>query len=122
MNNAAKSILAWGIYLLGLGSLLLIAPNLIIPLFGFSPTNEIWIHILGVVVTALGYYHIQAARHGFTAFFRWSTQGRVFTVVCFTAFIALGMAKPVLLLFASADFFGALWTGIALRILQAQAA
>lgn len=115
MNNAAKSIFAWGIYLVGLGGLLLLAPNFLLPFFGFPPTNEIWIHILGVVVTALGYYHVQAARHEFTPFFHWSTQGRVFTVMCFTAFIVFGMAKPILLLFASADFFGALWTGLALR-------
>jgi hypothetical protein len=115
MSNAAKSIFVWGVYLIGLGGLLLLAPNSLLPIFGFPPTHEIWIHILGVVVTALGYYHIQVARREITPFFRWSTQGRVFTVICFTAFIVFGLAKPILFLFASADFFGALWTGLALR-------
>jgi hypothetical protein len=118
MSNSAKSIFVWGVYLIGLGGLLLLAPNSLLPLFGFPPTNEIWIHILGVVVTALGYYHIQAARREFVPFFLWSTQGRVFTVLCFTAFIVLGLAKPALFLFASADFFGAFWTGLALRSMK----
>lgn len=120
MSNAAKSIFAWGVYLIGLGGILLLAPNFLLPIFGFPPTQEIWIHILGVVVTALGYYHIQAARRDIVPFFRWSTQGRVFTVICFTAFVVLGLAKPILFLFASADFFGALWTGMALRGVKEQ--
>lgn len=115
MNNAAKSILAWGIYLAVIGSLLLLIPNFMLALFGFPATDEIWIRVLGVIVVALGYYHIQAARNGLTSFFKWSTQGRAFTVVCFIAFIVLGMAEPMLLIFASADFLGALWTGLALR-------
>ncbi len=115
MSNAAKSILVWGIYLVAIGSLLLLIPNFMLDLFNFPATNEVWIRMLGGVVVALGYYHIQAARHGLFPFFRWSTQGRAFTVACFIAFVALGLAKPTLLLFASADFFGALWTGMILR-------
>lgn len=115
MNNAAKSILAWGIYLLVIGSLLLLIPNFLLVLFGFPTTDEVWIRVLGVTVVALGYYHIQAARNGLTSFFKWSTQGRAFTVVCFIAFVVLGIVKPMLLIFACADFLGALWTGLALR-------
>lgn len=119
MSNAAKSIFAWGIYLLVLGSLLLLIPNFMLALFGFPITDEVWIRVLGMIVVALGYYHIQAARNGLTPFYRWSTQGRAFSVVCFIAFVALGLAKPMLLLFASADFLGALWTGLALRTSKA---
>ncbi|MBI5042251.1 MAG: hypothetical protein HZC10_00105 [Nitrospirae bacterium] len=119
MGKAAKSIFVWGIYLVAIGSLLLLIPNFMLSLFGFQATNEVWIRVLGGVVVALGYYHIQAARHGLFPFFRWSTQGRAFTVVCFFAFVALGLAKPTLLLFASADFLGALWTGMILRASQA---
>ncbi len=115
MNNAAKSIFAWGVYLVVIGILLLVSPNSILILLGFPATNEVWIHVLGVVVTALGYYHIQAARNGLTPFFLWSTQGRVFTFVCFIIFVALGLAKPMLLLFGFADLLGALWTGLTLR-------
>jgi hypothetical protein len=118
MDKAAKSIFVWGIYLMAIGGLLLIIPNFMLSLFGFPATKEVWIHVLGGVVVALGYYHIQAARHGLLPFFKWSTQGRAFTVVCFIAFVTLGLAKPTLLLFASADFFGALWTGMILRSSQ----
>jgi len=60
------------------------APNPLLPLFRFPPTNEIRIHILGVVVTALGCYHIQAAWREFVPFFLWATQERAFTVLCYT--------------------------------------
>jgi hypothetical protein len=119
MSNAAKSIFVWGIYLVVMGSLLLLIPNFLLALFGFPATDEVWIRVLGVVVVALGYYHIQAARHELISFFRWSTQGRIFTVACFIAFVVLGLATPMLLFLASADFLGALWTGLTLRTLQA---
>lgn len=120
MNNAAaKSIFVWGVYLVCLGCLLLLGPNVLLPSFGFLPTDEIWIRILGSVLVTLGYYHIQAARYGLTPFFRWSAQGRVFIVACLSAFVMLGLVKPMLLLFASADLFGALWTGRSLRNMRA---
>lgn len=119
MSNVARSIFAWGIYLLLIGGLLLFTPNFMLTLLGFPATDEVWIRVLGVIVVALGYYHIQAARNGMTPFFLWSTQGRVFTIVCFIAFVALGLAEPMLLLFASADFLGALWTALALRASKA---
>lgn len=115
MSQAAISILVWGIYLTILGPVLLLAPNFILGLFGIPLTTEVWIRVLGVIVTALGYYHIQAARENFVPFFHWSTQGRGFAVICFVSFVALRMADPVLLLFASGDFAGAIWTGLALR-------
>ncbi|GMT42175.1 MAG: hypothetical protein IEMM0002_0586 [bacterium] len=115
MSNAAKSIFAWGVYLALMGFALLLIPDFILSLFAFPAPGEIWIRVLGVVVTALGYYHIQAARNGFIEFFKWSVQGRAFTVACFSAFVVSGLTKPQLLLFAAADFFSALWTGLTLR-------
>jgi hypothetical protein len=32
----------------------------------------------------------------------------------------IGLAKPVVLLFESAEFFGALWAGLALRAMEQQ--
>ncbi len=119
MDNAAKSVFVWGIYLVAVGAVLLLIPDFLLGLFGFAITGEIWVRVLGVVVVALGYYHIRAALDGLVSFFVWSTQGRVFTVVCLSAFVLLGLAGPQLLLFAFADFAGALWTGLALRTRQA---
>lgn len=118
MSNAAKSIFVWGVYLLVIGTTLLLIPNLLLALFGFATTDEVWIRVLGVVVVALGYYHIQVARNALTLFFKWSVQGRALTVVCFVTFVVLGLAQPTLLLFAAADFLGALWTGLTLRTSQ----
>jgi len=50
-----------------------------------------------------------------TAFFRWTVWGRSIVVVAFVAFVALGMAPPVLILFAAIDAGGALWTALTLR-------
>jgi hypothetical protein len=62
-----------------------------------------------------GLYFVQASREGVTAFFRWTVWGRSIVVVAFVAFVALGMAPPVLILFAAIDAGGALWTALTLR-------
>ena len=52
---------------------------------------------------------------GLAAFFAWTVPVRLSVPVFFGAFVTLGMAPPVLLLFALADAAGALWTWKALR-------
>ncbi len=115
MTPPAKTILVWGAYLLALGAGMILTPNPLLRAFGFPATNEVWIRALGVVVAALGYYHVQAARKGLLDFFRWSAQGRAFTVIALTTFAACGMARPTILLFALGDLASAIWTATALR-------
>lgn len=115
MNRAATSILVFGVYLAAVGATLVMAPNLLLGLLGFPPTNEVWIRVAGVLVLILAYYFIQSVRRSTIDFWRWTTHVRFSLIVFFAAFVLLGWAKPALLLLGVADFLGAIWTTWALR-------
>jgi len=115
VNKASLSILVFGIYMVVVGLALLVVPNLLLSLFAYPTTTEIWIRILGFMVVVAGYYYIVAARFELTPFFRATIYGRPAVIVCFVVFVALGMARPILILFGAIDLLGAIWTGLALR-------
>jgi hypothetical protein len=115
MSSAAKSVFAWGVYMLVMGTTFLLIPNVALPLFGFPPTNEIWIRVVAVLAVALGYFYIQAARHELVHFFKWKVYAHIFGVICFIMFVILQWAPLSLLLLAGADLLAAIWTGLALR-------
>lgn len=115
MSHAAKSLFVFGIYLCGLGLLLLLVPNMILRLFGAPPTNEVWIRINGMFVLCLSFYYVQAARHGLTAFIWWTVWARGAVIIYFAAFVLLVSAPKALLLFGLIDLLTAIWTWLALR-------
>ena len=115
MSRAAVSMFAFAVYLFVLGVVLLVAPNVLLGIFGFEPTTEVWVRIVGMLVVLLGYYYLSAARGEVTPFMRWSANARPFVIVFFAVFVALGWAKPQLILFGALDLAGAVWTFLALR-------
>jgi hypothetical protein len=115
MSQAAKSLFVFGVYLCGLGLLLLLVPNLILPLFGAPPTNEVWIRINGMFVLCLSFYYVQAARHGLAVFIRWTVWARIAVIIYFAAFVLLVAAPKALLLFGLIDLLAASWTWLALK-------
>ena len=115
MTHSAKSILIFGIYLVLLGIVLVVAPNILLGLFGVPPATEVWIRVLGVIVGILGFYYIQAARNGLIPFFRATICGRTVVLISFIVFAILGLVKPILILFGAIDFLGGIWTALALR-------
>lgn len=115
MRHAAKSLFVFGIYLCALGLLLLLVPNLILPLFGAPTTNEVWIRVIGMLVLCLSFYYVQAARYGLTVFIRWTVWARVAVIVYFAAFVLLAAAPKALLLFGLIDLLAAIWTWLALK-------
>jgi hypothetical protein len=115
MSRAATSILVFGVYLVAVGAVLVLAPNLLLGLLGFPPTTEVWIRVAGVLVLILAYYFIQSTRRGTVDFWRWTTHVRFSLIFFFGAFVLLGLAQPQLLLLGVADFLGAIWTTWALR-------
>lgn len=115
MSKPARSIFLFGIYLVVLGVTLVAVPNLLLSLFGFAETREVWIRVVGMLVLFLGAYDVQAARQEWDGFIRLSVLLRVSVPAFFGAFVLAGLAPPVLLLFAAADFAAAVWTWLALR-------
>lgn len=116
MAQSAKSILVFGIYMVFLGIVLILAPNILLGLFGIQPTTEVWIRVLGVIVGIFGCYYIVAARNGLKPFFRATVYGRTAVLISFIAFAILGLLKPILILFGIIDFLGAIWTARVLRV------
>ena len=105
----------FGIYLCGLGLILLLVPNLILQFFGVPPTVEVWIRINGMFVLCLSFYYIRAARHELTNFIRWTVWGRAAVIFYFAAFVLLASAPKALLLFGLIDLLSASWTWLALK-------
>jgi len=115
MSKAARSLFVFGIYLVALGLFLLIAPNVLITVFGLPETHDVWIRVVGMLLVFLAYYDIQAARHELANFFAWSVIARATVIVFFAVFVLLKWLEPILLLFGAIDLAGALWTHLALR-------
>jgi hypothetical protein len=115
MSRAARSVYAFGIYLVVLGGILLGSPNTLLSLLQLPTTTEPWVHILGVPVMGLGLLFIASARAELVAFFRATVGTRVFAFVSLAALAVLAIAPPIIAAFGLADLIGALWTFAALR-------
>ena len=115
MSDPACSVFVFGLYLLVLAIVLLVAPNFLLEMFFLPSTSEVWIRVIGMLLFYLGFYYIQAARKEMTDFFRWTVYTRSTIIVFFVAFVLLGFVSPPLILFGVVDLLGAIWTGLALR-------
>lgn len=115
MSKAAISVLVFGIYLIVIGLGFLLAPNLPLDLLGFPTTTEPWIRVMAILLLVLAYYYIQAARNEMTGFLRFTVHTRAAVIVFFVAFVVLGLAQPMLILFGVVDLLAAIWTAFALR-------
>ena len=110
MSRAATSIVVYSIYLIAQGVVLLVIPNVALGLFGLPTTQEVWVRVLGYSLLAVSGYFLVAARREVTDLFLISIVFRLALPVVFGAFVALGYAKPTLLLLAPADVLFAVWT------------
>jgi hypothetical protein len=115
MSKSAFTVKAFGYYLLILGVVLIIVPNLLLTTFQLLATTEVWIRVVGVLVFNIGIYYIYAAQCEATAFFQASVYTRVFVLFAFATFAALQLASPMLIPFGTVDFLGAIWTYLALK-------
>ena len=115
MSRSAFSLKIFAGYLLGLGVLLVVAPNLLLTTFGFPATSEVWIRVLGFVVVNLSVYYWYAAKSESKPLFLATVYTRIFILVAFGALTVFGLAKPMLVLFGAVDAIGGLWTYLSLR-------
>ena len=113
MSKSACSV--FGLYLVVLGIILLVAPNFLLWFFAVPSTTEVWIRVVGMLVLFLGFYYTQTARKEMTDFFRWTVYLRSTVIIFFVVFVLLGLVSSQLILFGVIDLLGAIWTGLALR-------
>jgi len=114
LTRAAFSVIAFAVYLVVLGLVLVFAPNVLLAIFGLPPVTDVWLRVVGMLVLVLAYYYARAARLGLIAFFPLTVHVRGVVILVFAGFVAGGLVAPVLLLFGVADLAGAIWTWRAL--------
>ena len=115
MTRTARSVYLFGIYLLVAGGVLIGSPNTLLALLQLPPTNEPWVHVLGVAVMGMGMLHVASARAELVPFFRASVWVRVFVLVSFGVLAALRVVPPIIMAFGLIDASFALWTHLALH-------
>lgn len=115
MKMSSISMLVFAAYLFCLGLIFALIPNPVIALFGFPPTTEVWIRILGYVLGALAFYYFMAVRENNESFHRWSVYARLPILPTFAAFVFAGIGPPIILLFGTFDTGCAIWTWRALK-------
>ena len=113
MSKATFSARAFAVYVFIVSTVLVVAPNALLSLFGIAPTAEVWIRVAGVLAFNIGIYAWVGARH--RPFLEASVYTRALVCAAFVVFALLGLASPVLLLFGLVDLAGGIWTWLALR-------
>ena len=111
MSKAALSMFVFGIYVIVLGVILMVIPNVLLAIFGLPATTEVWIRVMGMLVIIIGYYYIRASHNEkeMISFYRWSVHARSAVIIFFIIFVLFGLVKPILILFGVADLAGAMW-------------
>ena len=94
---------------------LIFVPNMLLGMFGFEPTSEIWIKVLGVVLIAFVLVYFGVILYGNKDLIRISIYSRLIVVVGFGLLVATGQAATPLILFAGIDLATAIWTWFELK-------
>ena len=112
MSKAAFSMFVFGIYVILLGIILMVVPNVLLSIFGLPTTTEVWVRVVGMLVFLIGYYYIRASRNEkeMINFYRWTVHARSSVIIFFIIFVAFGLVKPILILFGIVDLLAAVWT------------
>lgn len=100
---------------MGMGLGLLFIPNLILGIFGFAPTAEIWVRVLGLFAFCAGLLYFYCGRTDQTGFFRVSVPERVIFFLGTVMLVVIFNVTPMLAVIGSLDLLGAIWTGLTLH-------
>ncbi len=114
MSSVTRSMQVWTGYVLLLGVGLLLIPNVILSVFQIAETDEAWIRIVGLLLIGYGAYYWTAVQAEFTQMHRMSVWVR-WGIVAGLVVLAFTVGPWQLVLFASVDLLGGLWTFLALR-------
>ena len=115
MSKSTLSMFVFSLYMFFLGTILLVIPNVLLNLFAFPETNEVWIRVVGMLVFLLGFYYFLASKREIKIFFQWTVYTRLSVLIFFAIFVLLDFAPPILILFGCIDAVAALWTHLSLR-------
>lgn len=115
MTSTAKSVFYYSFYMMGMGLSLLLIPNVALGLFGFGPTSDIWIRVLGLLAFCAGMLYFYCGRTNQMGFFRISVPERIIFFLGIVGIVLFLQVDPRIALVGSVDLFGAIWTALTLR-------
>lgn len=101
--------------MMGMGLGLLFIPNMILGIFGFEQTNEVWIRMLGLLGFCAGLLYYYCGKTNQVGFFKISVVERIIFFVGTVGIVIVFQANPMLALIGSVDLAGALWTYFCLK-------
>ncbi|HET7437018.1 MAG TPA: hypothetical protein VFN10_20075 [Thermoanaerobaculia bacterium] len=115
MSKAARSLFAFGIYVVITALGFIAAPEMLMSLLGLPPATAGWARLIGLLALVIGAYDIVGARSESLAYIRASVYVRTGFALGTFVLVALGQMPPTILLLGASDIAGAIWTALALR-------
>jgi hypothetical protein len=115
MSTTARSIFYYSFYMMGTGLGLFFIPNMILSLFGFAPTTDAWVRMLGLLSFCAGLLYFYCARTNQVGFFRISVPERAIFFLGTVVLVVFMKFPAVLAIIGSVDLLGAMWTGWTLQ-------
>lgn len=93
-----------------MGIVLLLLPNLVLPLFYLPVSGEPWLNLLGFVLICSSYYYIRSAISGNMEFALYTIHTRLAAPLVVAYLISTDKADWHFLSFGIVDGLGGLWT------------
>jgi hypothetical protein len=113
--TAFGTMKVFGAYLILLGVVGMLVPNLLTNVIGMPESRDVWGRVTGMLVFNLGILYGWIIWTRSTAMIRFTVVTRLFVLVCLSAFALAGLAHANIIGFGIVDALGALWTESALR-------
>ena len=113
MSKATFSARVFAAYVFVVSTVLVVAPNVLLGIFGIASTSEVWIRVAGVLAFNIGIYAWIGASH--RPFLETSVYTRALVCGAFVVFALLGLVSPMIVLFGLVDLAGGIWTWAALK-------
>jgi hypothetical protein len=115
MQKTYKSMYGQMAYVLISGLQLLFMPDFLLTTFKMMPASDVWIQVMGLLVTILAFYYYAMAKHGTPPVVRATVYGRLVFCAGLVVFVLYALVEPPVLLFAAAETALAVWTWVELR-------
>lgn len=114
-HPAARSVRLFGLYLIVTGTLLLLAPAVLLAPLALPVPQDVWVRLAGVLALALGATDVLTAHAGSPLLWRATVWRRLVAGAALLGLVVAGIAPPAVTLFAAIDIAAACWTAWALR-------
>ena len=102
-------------YMIFSGAGFLFMPNVVLPMFGIQPVDDVWIRVVGLLALVLASYYWVLTKNGVVPFFKVSVWGRYTFCAGLVALALLDFGEKPLILFAALETGLAAWTHLALK-------